>query len=366
MHVSSPPNTPREKKAPPHPQPITSAANDYGQGSSPGATPKVATTRTLSTPGLSAGNHDCPPEQLTDCHQALEQLQRNCLQEIKIIQGLRDTRPLMTASQSGHNGCIYLYGSMHFSDEKAFPIPTSVLEKARNSDTLALEIIPEEQKKISLTTPPPAELYGMEWYRCLSDKSRIWYHAYCQLTRLPHDTCKHQRDSDGLLTCIAVAWLTSLGIEGESMDDIMIRHCQHPDGPQLASLEANPTGLALREQVTKSLFLTPEDPTFTSFWNEQMEDLPRLLKAYTTLMACNRQDILNPENAKHSERELDLKRNQNMVDELLALHNKQPNKSIFVLVGGVHLLGESNMLTLLKQHGWTIEISQPGLNALDQ
>ncbi|CAM3638154.1 TraB/GumN family protein [Parendozoicomonas haliclonae] len=288
--------------------------------------------------------------------EALQHLAAKNHKHLTRVKRLQDQRPLWKARRSGCKSVIHLYGSIHSTDLKTFPVPKKVMEQARRSTAVAMEIAGKDydalfkgKKHGSHRTPKAAGLHG---YQQLSEDNKALYHAFCESTGCSHTFCSHTGSMVEFSNQLQDIWLKHFDLETSSMEKAFSDYCQSPYGPALISLETNASSQAILQQILDRIHSS------TASLNQAMNNLGQILNGATESQIFNKIPI---HAGDFGDAFQCAARNKVMTDKIADYIENNPDASLFVLTGAAHYPGPSGLLARLKRKGWNISTSYPGM-----
>lgn len=244
----------------------------------------------------------------------------------------------------------YLYGTIHLTDKRVFRFGDSVYHAIEKSDGLAIEVNPDELVAYTVNKAFD-EIEGRKLSEILTQKDYKKYSAALEK--------KFKKPAARITTSDVVReknkWLNGYLEKGEmsTFMDAYLYNIARRQGKWLGGVEdlSDQSGL-LDELVDKSdidyLLAEDADGAQTSA-NHMME---RLVRLYTDQDLSGIDAFMNGEQSPEEKDIWLIKRNVKMarrIDSLTAL------RTMFVAVGAAHLPGDSGVIHLLQQRGFTVE-----------
>jgi len=271
-----------------------------------------------------------------------------------LLQLLSDTALAAPAFwQAQKNGqSIYLFGSVHLGKADFYPLPNSIMRAFEQSRVLVVEVnVQDEQQQQLVKLLQEWGLSRTPLSQSLSAKGLAVYQRYCQQEQLPCQQFEAYRPWF-LATQLAVAKMQQLGYsEQYGVDRQFIDWAMMRAKPivEMESLQAQISYLAdLNAEQQEFMLLqalqNSDDEVHQLFRSWQAGDT---IKLESLVFKQSEQPI-----GEQIQRILFDHRNKKMADKLVTFAAE--NKTIFVVVGAGHLLGERSILEYLENSGFKI------------
>ncbi|HEX6429329.1 MAG TPA: TraB/GumN family protein, partial [Niastella sp.] len=243
----------------------------------------------------------------------------------------------------------YLYGTMHLTDNRLFNFGDSVYRAIERSDGLAIEVNPDEMGAYYVNKLFD-DVEGSKLQEILNDKD---FKKYSDALAK-----KFKKPAADITTNDIVTeknkWLNDYFEKGEmaTFVDAYLYNIARRQGKWVGGVEdiADQAGL-LDDLVDKSDidFLLAGDSSYIKTASNSM--MERMIELYTNQDLRGIEAIMSSESPEHKDALL-LKRNVKMarrIDSLTAL------RTMFIAIGAAHLPGDSGVIHLLQQKGFTVE-----------
>lgn len=244
----------------------------------------------------------------------------------------------------------YAFGSIHLGDHSMYPLPPAVMAGFKASQALAVEINVDEQSQPLMTKL--SQQYGMDKQRPLSSwlstTTKKKYADYCQEKALPCQRFSQFKPWLVSVTFASTSFLKSGFDPKLGIDWFFIKQAKKYKKP-LIELETAESQFQLFSGLPAHL----QEELLLQSMAENVEDFKALIKTWREgneqKLAALFSEVENPALEKVFIEQMLIKRNHKMAAALLA--EFKAGKSLFVVVGAAHFVGEQNILTLLQQKG---------------
>lgn len=278
---------------------------------------------------------------------------------------------LYEVTKDGSNNKMYLFGSIHVADDRAYPLPDEVMNAYEESDTLAVEVdVVEFSSNLSLQMNTLKTLL-------LNDGTTVKEHleadTYEMMIKYLKDNKMYNSAYDYYKPAIHYSLITSLQAEGTGLKaskgiDMYFLEKAHKDKKEILEVES----AVFQYQVLASL---PDELfdfyiKYSIMYDEQMKkDTYELyenwlngdIEALVLSMESEEEldDFINLEyynellvmleeyNTKMIE-----ERNELMVNKAKEYYDN--SKNVFYVVGLAHIVGEDGMVNALKNAGYNV------------
>ncbi|THU34861.1 TraB/GumN family protein [Niastella caeni] len=243
----------------------------------------------------------------------------------------------------------YLYGTMHLTDNRLFNFGDSVYRAIEKIDGLAIEVNPDEMGAYYVNKMFD-EIEGSKLQDILTDKD---YKKYSDAL-----SKKFKKPASEITTNDIVTeknkWLNDYFEKGEmaTFVDAYLYNIARRQGKWVGGVEdiTDQAGL-LDDLVDKSDidFLLAGDSSYIKTASNRM--MEKMVELYTNQDLAGIEALMSTESPEHKDALL-IKRNVKMtrrIDSLTAL------RTMFIAIGAAHLPGDSGVIHLLQQKGFTVE-----------
>jgi len=253
----------------------------------------------------------------------------------------------------GKGNTSYLFGSIHLGTKEMYPLSETVMNAYSSTDNLVVEIDLKPQDEMKLV--PLIQKHGLNpsvpLEKRLSEKTLSIYKDTCVKRSLP---CEQFASLKAWLLSLqlSVMQMQKLGYkEGLGIDKHFLEKA-HKSNKNVISLESADfqiTMLSSFNQVQQELMLIQS-------LQATDEDFAGLFNAWKSgddndMMAMFRKDM-EKAGAKEMYKVILDDRNVNMVKKIK--QSIAENKTLFVVVGAGHIVGEKGIVSLLKKDGFKL------------
>ena len=251
---------------------------------------------------------------------------------------------------------VYIGGTVHILPISEFPLPTAFTDVYQNSDTIVLEAdLPEPTDLAAQQKIIAAMSYGNG--KTLKDEiSNETYSALNQyLGAFGTSADQIAGFKPGLIATMLVTMEAQRNqLAGEGVDAYFTQLAKRDSKPRefLESLEFQVNMLAQMGEGEEDRFIAETLATLP----ELKEMLQSTIKAWRVGDTNKLNELIIDTFKRESPASFDevfIKRNQNWVPKIEAMFGDDDKE--FVLVGTGHLVGQSNVLALLKEKGYLVE-----------
>ncbi|MCK7597117.1 TraB/GumN family protein [Microbulbifer sp. CAU 1566] len=267
-------------------------------------------------------------------------------------------RGLLLEAKKGEQ-TLYLLGSIHLADQSFYPLRTTIEEAYKKSDALvveadiiAMESDPKLQQQVMLESLYPP---GDQLKNHISPKVYAQLQAWLRERNLPEENFNRLRPAIAMIT-LSLMEMQARGLDPTAGIDRHFLTQAHRGKKPILELESVLQQLHMLNSLDQ-----PE--LYLQQTLEQLSEMDTFVPRITKAWKSGDQDALynlvivegqkeHPEFTKLYEL-LFYQRNREMAKKIEAL--SQQHKSLFVVVGAGHLVGDASITTLLKQSGFTIK-----------
>lgn len=253
---------------------------------------------------------------------------------------------------------VYILGSLHLATSDIYPLRDEIHNAFINSDELIVELditrndheLSTWMKRHGMYTPPDS------LRNHISAKSYQRLENYLEQESLPRDVLLQQRPPLLAIT-LSLHQLQAFGLDPNLGLDKHFLSEAHDLGKNVRSLEN------ITDQLN-ALFNFPDDELVIEQALDQAEDLDNLLDDMITAWKTGDSEKLGKLLVETDDKEKALRyrplidalfyqRNHRMVDKLDSWFKNGGN--FFIVVGSGHLVGDQNIIDLLKGRGYFLE-----------
>jgi uncharacterized protein YbaP (TraB family) len=243
----------------------------------------------------------------------------------------------------------YAFGSIHLGEKAMYPLPEKVMAGFESSDKLAVEI--DLAKLNQSTIMQLTQHYGIDVKRplksWLTTDVQKQYQQYCQQRQLSCERFASFKPWLVSMTLMSVNFMQS-GFNAElGIDKFFVTKAS--DKKPIVALETIDQQLALLSNLSKRI---QQELLVQSMLSEIVDlkdmmngwyrgDEAKLITLFTKTSDSELKQVFT--------QKMLVERNIAMVDKLMA--ELKTGSSMFIVVGTAHLIGDSNMLQLMRQQG---------------
>jgi len=247
----------------------------------------------------------------------------------------------------------YLFGSIHLGLPDMYPLSQAVNNAYATSDHLVVEIDvkPEDEMKLL----PLIQKYGLNpsvpLEKRLSEETLLIYKDFCTKKALPCEQFAPLR-SWLLSLQLSIMKMQQLGYKEDLGIDKHFLEKAHKANKKVISLETADSQI----KMLSSFSQTQQELMLIQSLQATEEDFAGLFDAWKSgndidMMAMFHKDM-EKTGAKEMYKVILDDRNVNMVKKIV--QNIDEKKSLFVVVGAGHIVGEKGIVSLLKKEGFKL------------
>jgi uncharacterized protein YbaP (TraB family) len=252
------------------------------------------------------------------------------------------------------NGKIsYLFGSIHLGSNDMYPLSDVVNKAYARSEHLVVEINLRPDAQASMQ--PLVQKYGFNLTvpleKRLSPKGLIIYQQACQKKPLP---CQQFSSYQAWFLSVQLSLMSmqKLGYKDELGIDKHFLALAHQSKKDIISLESAESQFKLLDSFNQQ----QQESMLIQSLQATKKDFISLFDAWKTgdedaLLSMFQADYTQPEDKAIYEALFD-ERNIKMVKQIS--ENLNAGKSLFVVVGAGHIIGENGIVDLLKKEGYSL------------
>ncbi len=276
---------------------------------------------------------------------------------------------LYEVSKDGVSNKMYLFGSIHVADERAYPLPDEVLSAYNSSDSLAVEIdVVAFSKNLSLQMEA---LKILLLYDGTTVKDHLNLDTYNLLINYLKENKMYNKAYESYKPAMMYTLVTSIQAELSKLDankgiDMYFLEKAYKDKKEILEIESAKSQYEMLGRLPDKLF-----DYFIKYSIENEEEMiSGTIDLYVGWLSGNQELILeNDDEVPVAEMEgyedienlleqynLEMidKRNELMVNK--AKEYFDSGKNTFYVVGLAHIIGEGGLAQVLEQQGYNVKL----------
>ena len=273
-------------------------------------------------------------------------------------------KPLLyKVTRDGKDNVMYLFGSIHVADERAYPIRDSVMDAYNKSDALIVEFdLVAYSKNLKL------QMDDMQLMLCENGKRLKDYlkpEIYDKTIQYLKDNKVYSNAYEMYKPAFIYSLLSSVAVEKSGLDsnkgiDMYFLKEAHKDNKEIIELENSTFQTNTLLSFSNDLYNYMIDEIVS---NDSIE-VEGLKKLYEGWLSGNVEEILESEESEEIPDDLSddmeqynealmFTRNEDMMNKVK--QNFEDGKNIFVVVGAAHVVGEDGLAKVLENAGYKVE-----------
>lgn len=263
-------------------------------------------------------------------------------------------------------GKLYLLGSMHATNETAYPLRSAIMDAYKKCESLAVEA-----DIVAYETDMDAQIKSME-QMVYNDGTKIYDHipveTYDKLKEILTENGLYIASFDNYKPIMWASMVDSiiLGKSGLSTDfgiDQFFLKLAKEEGKQIREIES--------VEFQLEMFNSFSDELQTLMFSPYIEDMEKQVDIINELFELWKgtdikafEKYLNEENEATTAKEQTLLDEYNkamLIDRNIGMADKaeeylQDGKNCFYVVGAAHMIGDDGIVKLLEQRGYTVTL----------
>lgn len=270
-----------------------------------------------------------------------------------------DFRPPLWEIRAG-NATAYLFGTIHVGTADFYPLPEAVESAFRNSDTLALEVDPNNvQEAASAVTialyAPPDNIENHLEPALLSRVQQISSRYGLQFQQL------RQMKPYLLMFTLTMLEYARLGYDASYGLDAHFSQRAQNEGKQIVALESMNQQMGMLDSLSPKLQATMLQITVDEIATGEVSLLVgEMMTAWRTGNTNQLNDVLTVEERKLSPVLAKEFRHRFLTERNIAMAQQidrmlRSGQNVFVAVGALHMVGKDSIPVLLREKGYTVK-----------
>ncbi len=273
------------------------------------------------------------------------------------LPALADDAPLFMWRAEKGDAVIHLLGSIHAGDASFYPLDERINDALAAADTVACELDVTDmamQMKAAMLIQQEG-MYPEGESLQQNVPAETWQELVKRLEGVVPAAALDRMRPGLAAVMVAQITLTSAGLDMQSGVDMHVLGQAKEQGKPVVALETPEDQVALLfgpDAAVDALMLAESLEDDADAMLAMLEDLVTYWKAGDAegLDRVYREDWLDQEGMQRFHEELLVRRNHGMAEGLVDRHGNW-----FVVIGALHLCGETGVPTLLAEAGWQVE-----------
>ena len=284
-----------------------------------------------------------------------------CEKEKKIVEPTSGSTPLLLeVTKEGTNNKLYLFGSIHASDESMYPLPEYVMSAYKNSQEIAVEFdLIEYTKNLSSQIESLTKFVIPDGKTV---KDYIESETYDQGVEILKNAGLYSPMFNSYMpmfwvTLIENAAVVDVGLdESHGIDQYFLKLAKE-DEKEIRELESSEYQYNLLSSFSYDMQVYLLKQSINEY-KKKKKELEKLHELYKKGDSKELEQLLLGEEVDSYEEEYNEQlitvRNKTMADSLE--ESFQEGKDIFCTVGLGHIIGDDGIADLLEQHGYIVKV----------
>lgn len=274
-------------------------------------------------------------------------------------------KPLLyKVTKDGKDNVLYLFGSIHVADERAYPMGDAVLNAYKESEALIVEF-----DLVSYTTNVKAQYNDVKLMLCENGKTLKDYlkpEVYDKVIQYMKDNNVYNSAYESYKPAFIYSLLTNVAVTKSELDsskgiDMYFLKMAHKDKKEIVELETSTYQMETLLSFSDDLYNYMLDE-IVSKEEDEVEGLKTL---YDGWLNGNIEEILSEEgeateipedlldDLEAYNNSLLIVRNEGMINKIKQSY--EDGKNTFLVVGIAHIVGEDGIAKVLEDAGYKVE-----------
>ena len=277
---------------------------------------------------------------------------------------------LYEVSKEGSENKIYLFGSIHVADDRAYPLPNAVMNAYKSSDYLAVEF-----DLIAYEEDLEAQMNSLKILLCdegQTVKDLLKSDTYDKMVSYLKENKVYNSIYDSYKPVLFYSLITNIQAEKSELDstkgiDMYFLNQAKEDKKEILEVESSDYQYKMLSSFPNELF----DFLITYSIENDALSIASTKQLYETWLKGNEQELATllgngsnedysydgydnlEEIMKNYENVLVTQRNNEMTDKAEGYFNE--GKNVFFVVGAAHIVGDDALVDLLTERGYSVK-----------
>ena len=271
---------------------------------------------------------------------------------------------LYKVTKDGSDNALYLFGSIHVADERAYPLPDKVMKAFNDSEAIMVEF-----DLVSYGKNFEKQVNDMRLMLCEPGKTLKDYlspEVYDKTIKYLKDNKMYNKAYESYKPAFIYTLMSEIIVDKSGLDsnkgiDVYFIKQAGKKKKEIIELESSEFQINILVNVSNALYNLMIDETIS----KEEEDVEGLKELYEAWLKGDIETILEedeeidevPEEleADYEKYNLDMLTNRNKEMAIKAKQGLEEGKNIFLVVGTAHIIGDDGLVALLSNEGYKVE-----------